>query len=57
LNGTHQFLIYADDDDLLGENKNSIKKNTEALDDTTVAGLQKMREHEYVSSPKCRIKS
>ena len=30
LNGTHQFLVYADDD-ILGGNVHTIKKNTEAL--------------------------
>jgi hypothetical protein len=28
LNGTHQFLAYADDTNLLGDNIDTIKKNT-----------------------------
>jgi hypothetical protein len=35
LNGTHQFLAYADDVNLLGDNKGTIKKNTETLIDAS----------------------
>jgi hypothetical protein len=33
LNGTHQLLAYADEVNLLGDNIDTIKKNTEALID------------------------
>jgi hypothetical protein len=35
LNGTHQLLAYADDVNLLGDNMDSIKKNTETLIDAS----------------------
>jgi hypothetical protein len=31
LNGTHQLLFYADDDNILGGSVHTIKKNTEAV--------------------------
>jgi hypothetical protein len=35
LNGTHQILAYADDVNLLGDNMDAIKKNTETLIDAS----------------------
>jgi hypothetical protein len=35
LNGTHQLLAYADDVNLLGDNIDTLKKNTETLMDVT----------------------
>jgi hypothetical protein len=35
LNGTHQLLTYVDDDNLLGDNIDTLKKSTETLIDTS----------------------
>jgi hypothetical protein len=35
LNGTHQLLVYVDDMNLLGDNINTTKKNTETLIDSS----------------------
>jgi hypothetical protein len=41
LNGTHQLLVYVDDVNLLGDNIDTIKKNTETLiDGSKEVGLQ-----------------
>jgi hypothetical protein len=58
LNGTHQLLAYADDVNLLGDNIDTIKKNTEIL----IAASKKVdleiniEKTKYIllSSPKCR---
>jgi hypothetical protein len=35
LNGTHQLLAYADDVNLLGDNRDTLNKNTETLTDAS----------------------
>jgi hypothetical protein len=46
LNGTHQFLFYAEDVNLLGDNIDTIKKNTETLiDGSKEVGLEINREN------------
>jgi hypothetical protein len=41
LNGTHQLLAYADDVNLLGDNIDTIKKNTEtSIDASKEVGLE-----------------
>jgi hypothetical protein len=40
LNGTHQLLVYAADDILLVDITNTIKRNTEALTDSSKVGLE-----------------
>jgi hypothetical protein len=46
LNDTHQLLAYADDVNLLGDNIDKIKKNTETLNDARKGvGRNKCREN------------
>jgi hypothetical protein len=46
LNGTHQLLAYADDVNLLGDNIDTMKKNTEILIDVSKEiGLEINIEH------------
>jgi hypothetical protein len=39
LNGTRQLVVYADDVNLLGDNMNTIQKNTEVLTDASKISL------------------
>jgi hypothetical protein len=56
--GTHQLFACADDVNVLGEDINTMKKNTKALlDDSKEFGLEVNALHMYVSSPECRTKS
>jgi retron-type reverse transcriptase len=59
LNGTHQFLAYADDVNLLEDNIDAIKKNVETLIDASKqVGNERRQNQVYVaiSSLECRSK-
>jgi hypothetical protein len=61
LNGTHQLLVYADNVNLLGDNIDNIKRNTESLiyASKEVGREVNLEKANYVeiSSPECRTKS
>jgi hypothetical protein len=61
LNGTHQLLVYADDVNLLGDNIDTIKKNTKSLigarkEDGLEVNAENTKYYFAVSSPECREK-
>jgi hypothetical protein len=58
LNGTHQLLVYTDDVNLMGDNIDTKKRNTEALTDTSeTAGLEVMQKHQAYVVLSTRMKS
>jgi hypothetical protein len=62
LNGAHQLLAYADDVNLLGDNVDTIKENTEALIDASKEvgleiNVEKTKYMYVISSQECRSKS
>jgi hypothetical protein len=62
VNGLHQLLVYADDVNLLGDNTDTIKKNTKtSIDASKETGLEvnaeKTKYNVAVSSPECKEKS
>jgi hypothetical protein len=62
LNETHTRLLYAGYVDLLGDNIDTVKKNTETLIDASKqveldVNAEKTKVYVTVSSPQCRVKS
>jgi hypothetical protein len=55
LNGTYQLLVYADGVNLLGDNIDTIKKNTQTLIDASKQVVLEV--HVALSSPKHMAKS
>jgi hypothetical protein len=60
LNDTHQLLLYADDVNLLGNNIDTAKKDTETLIDASTEvglGVNGEKTKYMFSSPEYRVKS
>jgi hypothetical protein len=58
LNGTHQLVAYADDMNLLGDNIDTIKRNTETLIGANKEVVLEINvEKTMYMSPECRSKS
>jgi hypothetical protein len=58
LNGTYQLLVYADDVNILGDNINTIKKNTGSLIYASEnIGPEVNIQNERLTSPQCKAKS
>jgi hypothetical protein len=45
IHGTHQLLVYADDVSILGDNIDTIKRNTQTLTDASEVSLEVNREN------------
>jgi hypothetical protein len=56
-NGTNQLLAYADDVNLLGDDIDTTRKNTETLIDASKEGGLEISVEKSISLPECRLKS